>query len=195
MRPEVFLKILEQKRHIIGIVLFVTFLLIMGLYIFLQSPPDLSPVSGKLMVDEIKPEIPDFTYTTEKKEKKQLHSLKGKVVLLSFWASWCAPCQVELPMFQKLYEKYDKDEFEIVAVNLDDIFEDAIAFRNRFWKEHKIKFPTYFDIDKKAAMMLDIQGLPTNFLLDKNMKVVFESTGLQDWNSPEVKSLLNDLLD
>jgi thiol-disulfide isomerase/thioredoxin len=194
MIPEVFLKILEQKRHLIGTALFVIFLFSMGLYIFLQKPPDISPVSGKLVVEEMKPEIPDFTYITEKKEKRQLHSLKGKVILLSFWATWCAPCQVELPMFQKIYETYDKDEFQIIAINLDDIFEDAIAFRNRFWKEHNIEFPTYFDIDKKAAMMLDIQGLPTNFLIDKNMKVVFQSTGLQDWNSPEVKGLMEELL-
>lgn len=194
MRPEVFLKIIEQKKHFIGIFLFVGFLLFIVVYLLLQSPPNLSPVTGKLIVDEIKPEIPNFSYTTEDKQEKKIHDLKGKVVLLSFWASWCAPCQVELPMFQKLYDKYDEDDFEIVAVNLDDIREDAMNFVKSFWKKNDIEYPTYFDPNKKAAIMLDIQGLPTNFLIDKDSRVVFQSTGLQDWNSPEVKNLIDELI-
>ncbi len=194
MRLEVFFKILEQKRHYIGIFLFVGFLFVLGLYISLQSPPNLSPVSGKLVVEDIKPELPDFTFQNEKKEDIQIYSLKGKVLLISFWASWCAPCQVELPMFQQLHEKYDDDEFRIVLMNLDDAREDAISFRNTFWKKHDIEYPTYFDLDKKAAMLLDVQGLPTNFLVDKNMNIVFQSTGLQDWNSPEVRNLIDELV-
>ncbi|MCB0347660.1 MAG: TlpA family protein disulfide reductase [Bdellovibrionales bacterium] len=194
MRPEVFLKILEQKRHYVGIFLFVTFLVVLGLYIFLQTPPNLSPVTGKLVVEDIKPELPDFTYQNEKKENKQIHSLKGKVLLISFWASWCAPCQVELPMFQTLSEKYDDDDFRIIPLNLDDEREDALSFKKTFWKKHNIEFPTFFDPDKKAAILLDVQGLPTNFLVDKNMNVVFQSTGLQDWNSPEVQNLIDELV-
>ena len=101
----------------------------------------------------------------------KLSSLTGKVVLVDFWASWCAPCRAANPYVQKLYKKYAKDGFEVFAVSLD--------VKKEAWlkaiKKDKLTYTLVTDKDgwnSKVAESFFVDQLPTNFLLDRNGKIV-----------------------
>ena len=101
----------------------------------------------------------------------KLSSLNGKVVLIDFWASWCAPCRAANPYIQKLYKQYKAKGFEIFAVSLD--------VKKEAWlkaiKKDKLTYMQVYDRDgwnSKVAERFYVDMLPTNFLLDKTGKIV-----------------------
>ena len=119
---------------------------------------------------------------------------EDKLTILSFWATWCAPCIVEIPMFQKLYQDFKERGFTVIPINLDDSMTEAEPLIQRLWKKNKITFNTYYDFEKKSASQLNLAGLPSNFLIDENKQIIFESQGLIDWNSNEIRKMIEESL-
>ena len=93
--------------------------------------------------------------------------LAGKVVLVDFWASWCGPCKSSFPAMEQLLERYGKDGFVIVAVNLDDKRSEM----DDFLKKSPIKFIVVRDAGKKLVAQANIASMPTSFLLDRTGKI------------------------
>lgn len=127
-------------------------------------------LSGKaqLKVGGIVPEI-ELPNTVDSMIK--LSSLNGKVVLIDFWASWCAPCRAANPYLQKLYKKYKEKGFEVFAVSLD--------VKKQAWlkaiKKDKLTYTQVIDNsgwNSKVAEQFFVDMIPTNFLLDQNGKIV-----------------------
>ncbi|MCP4141122.1 MAG: TlpA family protein disulfide reductase [Chloroflexi bacterium] len=108
---------------------------------------------------------PDFTLETLEGESLQLSDLRGKVVLLNFWATWCPPCRAEMPAFQDAYSDYKDKDFVIVAVNatLQDSPNDIRGFVDEFG----LGFPVLLDTKGKANRLYQVQSLPTSFFIDK----------------------------
>lgn len=92
--------------------------------------------------------------------------LKGKVVIVDFWASWCEPCKIELPALAKLHKKY-KGKLVVIGVNVDDNMNDAKSFL----KDHPVAFDLVHDKGQKVSQELGIQKMPTSFILSEG-KVV-----------------------
>ncbi|MEI2723013.1 MAG: redoxin family protein [Verrucomicrobiota bacterium] len=101
-------------------------------------------------------------------EGKLPDDLKGKVVLLDFWASWCGPCKESFPVMDELQQKYGSKGLVILAVNVD---EDVTAMKD-FLKDHPVQFNILHDATKKLVGTANIASMPTSFLIGKDGKVV-----------------------
>ncbi|MEB2298462.1 redoxin domain-containing protein [Lysinibacillus xylanilyticus] len=117
---------------------------------------------------------PDFTLTSLDGEDVTLSELRGKKVVLNFWATWCPPCKAEMPHMQNYYEQYaKKDNVEIIAVNLTeaerDVTEDAkidsvMTFRESF----DLTFPILLDQKNSAGLAYQVITIPTTYFIDSN---------------------------
>jgi cytochrome c biogenesis protein CcmG/thiol:disulfide interchange protein DsbE len=101
-------------------------------------------------------------------EGKLPDGLKGKVVLLDFWASWCGPCKDSFPVMEDLQQKYGDKGLVILAVNVDE----KVAAMQDFLKDHPVKFAIVHDAAKKLVGTANIASMPTSFLIGKDGKVV-----------------------
>lgn len=128
---------------------------------------------------------PDIKLPNAKGVVTSLSSLKGKVVLIDFWASWCGPCRRTFPALTKLYKKYNSKGFEIYGVSVD-------ADKNDWKKavfEDNIKWLQVHDTDGKVAQSWKLQYIPNTYLLDKDGKVIVVNA-----TEPQLEELLQKLL-
>ena len=107
---------------------------------------------------------PGFTLTTLDQDSLSLEDLRGQAVILNFWASWCPPCQEEMPAMQSVYETFKDQGLQIVAVNL--AFQDSTEAAQSFVDELSLTFPVVMDEDGDVARQYRISALPTTFFID-----------------------------
>ncbi|MDD2366129.1 MAG: TlpA disulfide reductase family protein [Desulfuromonadaceae bacterium] len=121
----------------------------------------------------------------------KLSDLKGKVVLLNFWATWCPPCREEIPSMMKLNEKMSGKPFQMVAISIDEGGKPAIE---SFFKESGFKLPTYLDESAASGKAYGITGVPESFIIDKQGVLVKKIIGGAAWDSPEVEAFMENLM-
>jgi len=117
-----------------------------------------------------------------------LHDYRDSVVLVNFWASWCAPCVHELPSMQALRDKLRGQPFEILALNLGEEPAQIQSFLDGF--ETRLEFPILLRADFWVADDFGVRTMPTSVLIDKQGKVVDYIVGARQWDSPEVENLI-----
>lgn len=105
----------------------------------------------------------------------KLSSLRGKAVIVDFWATYCGPCKIEMPWFVDLQKKYGKDGLQIVGVAVDDAGEKAIS---DFTHKMGINYPILIGNEKVADQYGGLDGLPTTFFLDRSGKIIDRQLGL-----------------
>lgn len=115
-------------------------------------------------------------------------SFQGRPVLLSFWASWCGPCRVELPELERLYRDLLGEGFVLLTVNVDSV--PAIA--DRFLGQLGISVPVY-RMDQRDLVALDINALPTNILLDRAGRPVMVATGYSPTVPEDIRRLVREM--
>lgn len=122
----------------------------------------------------------------------KLSDLKGKVVFLNFWATWCAPCRQEIPAIQSLYKKYyDQPDFVIAAVTVDTKTTEEIA---EFLQGYRATFPVYLDPEMKAAKTYGVTGFPESFLIDRKGKIVHRFVGPRNWGDRNFRAIVDKLI-
>lgn len=134
---------------------------------------------------------PDITVKALSGSDLKLSDLKGKVVLLNFWATWCPPCREEIPSMMKLNSKLEGKPFQMLAVSVD---EGGKADVEAFFKSSGFKLPAYTDQDKKAASAYGVTGVPETFIIDTKGIVVKKVIGPLKWDDPEVLTFINSLM-
>ena len=107
---------------------------------------------------------PGFTFNTLDQDSLTLEDLRGQAVILNFWASWCPPCQEEMPAMQSVYETFKDQGLHIVAVNL--AFQDSTEAAQNFVDTLGLTFPVVMDEDGDVARQYRISALPTTFFID-----------------------------
>jgi thiol-disulfide isomerase/thioredoxin len=139
-----------------------------GVIASVLKPADAGPANGS--------PAPDFTLKTLDGKDVTLSSLKGKAVMVNFWATWCEPCKIEMPWLVELQDKYRKDGFEIIGVAMDDSGQKEIS---EFARKMKVNYTVVIGSEKVADLYGGLDGLPTNFFLDRNGKVIDSFKGLR----------------
>ena len=134
---------------------------------------------------------PDFTFPGLDGEMIRLSDYKGKVVLVNIWATWCPPCVDEMPSMEKLYQKFKGENFEILAVSIDEPGLKAVA---PFMKKSNLTFPALIDSEGTIKAVYGITGVPESFIIDKQGILIKKIVGPVDWAAPNVFQFFNELI-
>ncbi|MBI2466875.1 MAG: TlpA family protein disulfide reductase [Candidatus Rokubacteria bacterium] len=135
---------------------------------------------------------PDVTLRTLQGTPLSIKALKGKVVLVNFWATWCLPCQWEMPLMENLYQAYKAKGFVIAAISLDqDGAETAVG---AFVSARKLTYPILLDPTFQGAKQFGVRGLPATFLIGKDGYIKGVTYGPREWDGPEARTLIESLL-
>jgi len=133
--------------------------------------------------------VPEFTFATDKGELR-LESLRGKVVYLDYWASWCVPCRYSFPWMSEMQSRYGGSGLVIVAVNLD---RDAAEAR-RFLAQYPAGFTVAYDPEGKTAKAMALKGMPTSFLIDRRGEVVGTHVGFREAGKHDLEAQIKAVL-
>ena len=133
---------------------------------------------------------PDFTLTTVDGKKVQLSELKGKKVIVNFWATWCPPCKAEMPHMQNYYDEFSQDEnVEILAVNLTS--GDKVESVQNFVKDYGLTFPIPMDEEGMVGQTYEAITIPTSYMIDSNGRIQNKIVGPMDENM--IKEFVSNL--
>ncbi len=119
---------------------------------------------------------PDFELQTLDGKNLKLSDLRGKAVLLNFWATYCGPCKIEMPWFVELQNEYGPQGFQIIGVAMDDASTEDIA---KFAKEMGVNYPILLGKESVGVSYGGVNALPTTFFLDRDGKLIAREFGLQ----------------
>jgi thiol-disulfide isomerase/thioredoxin len=166
-----------------------------------QNPSD--SASGSATGAELR-SFPEFEFgLLDVEKKKTLGDYRGKVILINFWATWCAPCVAELPSLQKLHERLSGKDFAVVAINVDSA--DALARVRELRDSMGLTFEILLDPDISLAPKLGVTGFPETFFIDREGrqrqildpdqgKLVDKIISDRDWNSAEMFAAVEALV-
>ena len=136
-------------------------------------------------------EAPDFTLSALSGASLGLAELRGKVVLLNFWATWCVPCRKEMPAIEALYRRYKDRGLEVLAVSLDKLSTTVVE---AFVKEVGVTYRVALDPSWATARTYGVRGLPATFLIDRAGNVVMRELGERDWMEEAKQQAVEGLL-
>ncbi len=135
-------------------------------------------IRQKLMKERVNKPAIDFSLVSLEGKSVKLSELKGKIVVLDFWATWCGPCKASFPYLQKVYDKYkNNDKIVILAVNTweNKTGKEREQLVKDFMKDNKYTFPVIYDVN--FVEKYNVEGIPTKFIIDKNGKIQFKDIG------------------
>jgi thiol-disulfide isomerase/thioredoxin len=136
---------------------------------------------------------PSFALQSNGGQQLALSSLKGKVVMVNFWATWCVPCRQEMPHLQALYEKYNGLGFELLAVNVE---KNNAEGARKWLQETPVTFPVLFDPENQVTKLYKVQTMPSTVIIGRDGTMRFMHNGYKpgyenDYQT-EVRSLLRE---
>ena len=133
---------------------------------------------------------PHFSSSTIDTRRVSMRDLRGKVVLMNFWASWCAECRPEMPVLEQLHRELAPQGLAVIGINAR---EEQGAVR-RYANELGLSFPLVLDPDGKINAQYGVVGLPTTFLVGQDGRVVALAVGPREWASTPARALIQALL-
>ena len=156
--------------------------------------------------DRLRPVVPgrpapNFSALDLNGSPKTLDDYEDKVLLVNIWATWCAPCQQEMPSLQRLYEAVDRDDFEIVAISVDAPFGQTDAFGRpggdleAYADVMGLSFTILNDPSGKVQQDYQTTGVPESFVIDRDGVIYKKVAGPTDWDAPQNVELIRRLLE
>jgi peroxiredoxin len=134
---------------------------------------------------------PEFSLSSVDGRTMRLSGLRGKVVMVHFWATWCPPCVEEMPTLDRLYRELAGKDFELLAVSVDESGASGIV---PFLQRNRLSLPVFLDPDHAVAKSYGTFKFPETYILDRNGIVRYKVIGARDWNEPAVLQGLRELI-
>lgn len=135
----------------------------------------------------------DFSFANAAGEQEQLSDYKGKVILLNFWATWCAPCRKEMPGLDRLQADMGGDDFQVLAIGQDLQGMEKVQ---KFFKKYKLEnLAALNDSTVKSGRAAGVFGLPATLLINRDGKEIGRLIGPAEWDEPESKALIQHIID
>jgi len=144
------------------------------------SPKGLTPLEARPPAPALK--LPDLQGGTV-----DLADLRGRVVLINFWATWCPPCRKEFPSLGRARALFTPETFEVIAINVEEEPEAVRAFAG------DASFPVLLDGESRVVMSWPVKGLPTSFLVDRQGRLAYSLTGEQEFDDPAIVKAIKGL--
>lgn len=133
---------------------------------------------------------PEFELRDLAGQPVRLRDLRGRVVLVNFWATWCVPCREEMPALEALSRELGPRGLTVVGVN----FKESRAEVEAFVREHGLGFPMVLDADGRTSQLYQVFALPATFVVDRQGALVGTVLGIRDWVGPGARAYLGRLL-
>jgi peroxiredoxin len=169
----------------------ITVLLLGGIAVAWTGRGDFTPVdSGRT--------APDFAATTLQGDTFDVAAMRGRVVVLNVWATWCRPCVKEMPALQRLWERNRDDGLVVVGVSVDSpalLMGDVEGAVRRFVDDLGLTFPIVLDPERRIEAGYPVAGYPMTFVIDREGRIVERVLGPREWDEPEMESELRRLLE
>jgi len=136
--------------------------------------------------------VPSFKFEISKGKVVSIEDYKGKIVLINFFATWCAPCRKELPLVQEqIWNKHkDNPKFAMLTFGREQSWDEVL----KFGKDQKLSFPLLPDLKRKVYGLFASESIPRSFLIDENGKIIFLSQGFEMNHFSELKDLIDSKL-
>ncbi len=146
---------------------------------------------GSIMAGDTAP-APDFTLTDASGKAVTLSDLRGQVVMINFWASWCAPCRQEMPLLEQIHQRYEPLGFTLLGVNVEEVSADGQAFL----RDHPVSFPVLYDPQNGVSKLYDVVAMPSTVLIDRQGNVRYlhhgYKPGYEDDYQDQVRELIRE---
>ncbi|OGI40636.1 MAG: hypothetical protein A2V91_03545 [Candidatus Muproteobacteria bacterium RBG_16_64_10] len=145
---------------------------------------ELKPVKGEVMAG-------NFVTQDLKGQTARFNTLQGKVVLLNFWATWCATCRKEMPSMEALHQAYRDKGLVVLAVSQDRVSARSVQ---AYVDELKLSFPVWHDRDGLIGRQYSIPGVPASYLIGADGRIAYRVLGEYDWYGTEARAVVETLL-
>jgi len=133
---------------------------------------------------------PDFNLPLVGGGEVRLSDLRGKVVMINFWATWCPPCKAEMPSMERLYARFKNSGFEILAINAEV---DGLEILPEFLQKHGHSFPVPVDTEGEVQVDFGVFRFPESFIIDRDGRLVEHIVGARDWSDRQTVERIADL--
>jgi peroxiredoxin len=148
--------------------------------------------SIRCFAQDVNSKAPDFTAKDLNGNTIKLSDLKGKVVVLDFWASWCVPCKKSMPHLIQLYNDHTADSLLIIGINVDTQIDKMREFQNAINED--ITFPLIFDSESKIPPLYNVEGMPTTVIVNRDGVIKYKEVGYNDDLRDKLDKTVKELL-
>jgi peroxiredoxin len=133
---------------------------------------------------------PSFTLPSSSGEVVTLDELKGQVVMINFWASWCGPCRQEMPLLEQMHKRYSALGFTLLGVNVESDTKDA----EKWLQQVPVTFPVLFDKQNQVSKLYDVNAMPSTVFIDRKGNVRYLHRGYKNGDESEYLNQIRALL-
>jgi peroxiredoxin len=150
----------------------------------------LGATTSAFAAKQISGPAPDFTLKTLSGKNIKLSEMRGTVILLNFWASWCAPCRLEMPLLSELHTKYKDLGFAVLGVNV----EEDVNMPRRYIADRPVDFPVLLDNTNKVSKLYKVIAMPTTVLIDRDGNMRYLHQGYKPGDEKKYQKMLKKLI-
>ncbi|MEW8506530.1 MAG: TlpA disulfide reductase family protein [Candidatus Thiodiazotropha sp.] len=145
---------------------------------------------GDVLAAKEPPMAPDFTLKSSDGVNIKLSELRGQVVMVNFWASWCGPCRQEMPLLQQLFERYQSLGFSLLGVNVDE----NRAAADKMLKDLPVSFPILYDDSSRVSKEYQVKAMPSTFMVDRDGRIRYLHKGYKPGYEEDYQQQIRELL-